>query len=56
MNTSYPLFVQFHQLVCDFGCVEGQPEAGQIHLREKVLQYLFDRKPSCGAVLGGGRH
>lgn len=54
--SSYPLFIQFHQLLGDFGCVEGQSEAGQIQLREKELQHLFDGQPSGGAVLRGGRH
>lgn len=54
--SSYPLFIQFHQLLGDFGCVESQSEAGQIQLREKVLQYLFDGQPSGCAVLRGRRH
>lgn len=53
---SYPLFIQFHQLLSDFGCVEGKSEAGQIQLREKELQYLLDGQASGGAVLRGGRH
>lgn len=28
--SSHPLFIQLHQLLSDFGSVEGQPEAGQI--------------------------
>lgn len=54
--SSYPLFIQFHQLLSDFGCVECQSEAGQIEFREKVLQYVFDGQPPCGAVLRSGRH
>lgn len=54
--SSYPLLIQFHQLLCDFGCVECQSEAGQIQLGEKVLQYLFDGQSSGSAVLRGGRH
>lgn len=52
----YPLLIQFHQLLGNFGRVECQSEAGEIQLREKVLQHLFDGQPSAGAVLRGGRH
>ncbi|KAF3844763.1 hypothetical protein F7725_007926 [Dissostichus mawsoni] len=43
-------------LLSDFGCVEGQSEARQIELREKVLQHLLDGQPPGGPVLRGGRH
>lgn len=56
MSSSYPLFIQLHQLLCDFRGVECQSEAGQIQFWEKVLQYIFDGQTSCGPMFGGRRH
>lgn len=53
---TYPLLVQFHQLLGDFGRVERQAEARQVQLREEKLQHVFDGQPASGSVLGGGRH
>lgn len=51
---TYPLLVQFHELLCDFGCVEGQAQALHVELWDHVFQHLFQRQsPGC-RVLGRG--
>lgn len=54
--SSYPLFVQFHQLFCDLGRVEGQAEAGHIQLWKQVLQHLLQGQSPGSAMLRGRGH
>lgn len=42
---TYPLLIQFHELFCDLGGAEGQPQALNIELRNHVLQHLLQGQP-----------
>lgn len=52
---TYPLFIQFHELLCDLGSVEGQAQALDIELRDHVLQHFLQGQPSgCRVLCRGG--
>lgn len=52
----YPLFVQFEELLGDFGRAERQPQARDVELRDHLLQHLLERETPNGAVPPRGGH
>lgn len=52
----YPLFVKFHQLISNLGCVECQAQAVNIELRKEIFQHFFEWQTSSKTVLGCRRH
>lgn len=50
-SQTHPLFIQFHELLCDLGRVEGQPQALDVELRNHVLQHFLQGQSSGCWVL-----
>lgn len=54
--STYPLLIQFHELVSDLRSIECQAQTVDIKLRQKEFQYLFEGQATSLPMLWGGRH
>lgn len=53
---THALFVQFKELLGDFGCAERQPQKGYIELRDDLLQDLFEWQTTNRSMSPCRRH
>lgn len=54
--STHPLFIQFKELLCDFGRAERQSQTGHVEFGDDLFQDLFEWQTPNGALLPRRRH
>lgn len=55
-HVTHPLFIQFEELLSDFGRAERQSQTGHVELGNDLFQDLLERQTTHRAVPPRGRH
>lgn len=53
---THPLFIQFEELLGDFGCAERQSQKRDVELGDNLLQHLLERQTPHRAMPPCRRH